>query len=439
MIRAVISVSVHKAGRFAGGLAVHQTSPRVWRQDEVDLVRLVADRCWEALERARALRELRESEEALREADRRKDEFLATLAHELRNPLAPIRTGVELLKVSPTGAVAAKACSVMERQLGHMVRLIDDLLDVARVSRGTFELKCERVRVQTVLDHALETSLPLIEAAGHSLTIDIAEPPLVLLGDLTRLAQVVSNLLDNAAKYTPPGGRITISARHVGDAALICVADSGQGIPADMLTRVFDLFTQIGRTTDRAQGGLGIGLSLVRNLVEMHGGRVWVESPGAGQGSTFSLRIPLLDDEDGRTREPASSPGLRAHAAPGGGRVLVVDDNIDAAETLAMLVDHDGHDTRTAYTGPEAVEAAREFRPEVVFLDLGLPGMDGYEVATVLRREPGFERTLIIAVTGWGSDEDRRRSELAGFDAHRTKPVEASAVRRVLARLSARS
>ncbi|MBA3391628.1 MAG: PAS domain-containing protein [Deltaproteobacteria bacterium] len=240
---------------------------------------------------------LRATEESLREADRRKDEFLATLAHELRNPLAPIRTGVELIRIAPTSEVAAKACAVIERQLQHMVRLIGDLLDIARVSRGKFELQRERIDIATIVEHAREASAPVIDAAGHVLDIERLDEPLVVHGDLTRLAQVVSNLLDNAAKYTPRGGRITLVATRDGDAAVIRVTDTGPGIPREMLDKVFDLFTQLGRGPDRSQGGLGIGLSLVKKLVEMHGGTVWAESGEPGEGSTFSIKLPLLDDD----------------------------------------------------------------------------------------------------------------------------------------------
>ncbi len=432
-VRAMLAMPFQREGKLAGGMAVHQTRPRMWRTEEIELLRIVADRCWEALQRERAILDLREREEALREADRRKDEFLATLAHELRNPLAPIRTGVELLKGTSGGALADKATAVIERQLQHLVRLVDDLMDVSRVSRGTFELKRDRVRVRTIIDHAIEAVTPQIEAYGHVVQVIAPEEPLVVFGDLTRLAQIVSNLLDNAVKYTPRGGTITLSVEHTADQVFLRVRDTGIGIEPDQLTRVFDLFTQVGRTTHRAQGGLGIGLSLVRNLVEMHGGRVWAESAGRGQGTTFTVQLPLYV-EAGRSAERASP--VDVHEPHEGRRVLVVDDNVDAADTLAMLIEHDGHQTRTAHSGPEAVDVASEFHPDIVFLDLGLPGMNGWEVAQRLRGDPELESVVLVAVTGWGAEEDRRRSQQAGFDAHLTKPVAAATVRTFVDRLA---
>jgi PAS domain S-box-containing protein len=431
-IRAVVSVPFHKEGRFAGGMAVHQTSPRSWRPDEVELLRLVADRCWELLERARAIRRLREQ-------DRRKDEFLATLAHELRNPLAPIRTGLQIVKQAPEGAAAARARDVMERQVRHMVRLIDDLLDISRVSRGKIELLRQRLPIRAAIDLAVEASLPLVEEARHALAISVPDEPLWVDGDLTRLAQVVSNLLNNAAKYTPRGGRITLGAVQQGAEVVLRVTDDGVGIAAEMLPHVFDLFTQGAVPEGRAQGGLGIGLSLVRTLVGLHGGSVGAESPGRGRGSTFTVRLPLAT-QDGVTGgvaagAAAATPDEHRPPAPRTGqRVLVVDDNVDAAESLALLLAHDGHEIRTAHTGPEALDVARAFAPEVVFLDLGLPGLDGYEVARRLRGDLGLRRVTIVAVTGWGTEKDRRRSAEAGFDEHLTKPVEPAAVHATLAR-----
>lgn len=366
---------------------------------------------------------------ALKEADRRKDEFLATLAHELRNPLAPIRTGLELLRLAPRDpAAAARALDSMDRQLAHLVRLVDDLLDVSRISRGKVDLRRERVTVQAVVEQAVEASRPHLEAAGHALSVRVGEDPLWLDGDLTRLVQVVSNLLHNAAKYTPRGGRIDVSAAIEDGRAVLRVRDDGMGIPAAMLPRVFDLFTQVDRTLERAQGGLGIGLSLARRLVEMHGGTVEAHSEGLGRGSTFTVRLPLA------AAEPISTApqGRRGAARTEARRVLVVDDNDDAAEMLAMVLELGGHEPRTAHDGPEALETARAFRPEVVFLDIGLPGMDGFEVARRLRQEPGLEGAVLVALTGWGSEEDRKRTREAGFDFHLTKPVDNAAVLEVL-------
>jgi PAS domain S-box-containing protein len=373
--------------------------------------------------------------DSLREQDQRKDEFLATLAHELRNPLAPVRTGLQVLKLTGDAAQGKAARDMMERQIQHMVRLVDDLMDVSRVSRGKVELRPSRVTVRAVFDSALETSLPLIEAARHELSVSLPEEPLYVRADLTRVAQVLGNLLNNAAKYTPERGRIGLSAARDGDIVVIRVKDDGTGIPGDMLPKVFDLFTQVGRTIDRSQGGLGIGLSLVRRLVELHGGTVVAESPGPGKGSTFTVRLPLapdeateIDDSDGLAQASDKSRPPR--------RVLVVDDNVDGAESLALLLQLSGHQTRTAHSGPEALTAARVFRPDIVFLGIGLPGMNGYEVATRFRREAELRDVALVALTGWGSEEDRKRSLEAGFDFHLTKPVEVGAVENVLSRFS---
>ncbi len=377
----------------------------------------------------------KEAERALREADERKDEFLATLAHELRNPLAPLRSGLELLRASRGDpASAALAVGAMERQLGHLVRLVDDLLDVARISRGKVELKRERVDVGTVVDHAVEVSRPLLDAAGHALSVRLPAEPLWLDGDLTRLAQVVSNLLNNAAKYTPDGGHVELSARAEGGEVFVRVADDGAGISAEMLPRVFDLFAQVDRTLDRAQGGLGIGLSLVRKLVELHGGTIEARSDGPGRGSTFEVRLP-------RGRGPAAAPAEARPAAPGGPkhagfRILVVDDNADGADLLAMTLDAWGHRTHVAYDGPGALDAVEAFGPQIIFLDIGLPGMDGYEVARRLRALPGRAGVALVALTGWGAESDRRRALDAGFDVHLTKPVDRAEIEGVLDRLS---
>ena len=384
----------------------------------------------------------RHAEDALRqlaadlaEADRRKDEFLATLAHELRNPLAPIRNGLTILAREHPGGDRGRLVGMMDRQLVHLVRLVDDLLDVSRVTTGKVTLRRERVAVQAVLATAVETSRPLVEQAGHELRLVTPDGPLVVDGDPTRLAQVVTNLLNNAAKYTPPGGRIEVSAAADGNGAVVRVSDNGVGIPADMLPRVFDLFTQVGRSIDRAQGGLGIGLSLVRKLVELHDGSVTVESAGPGQGSTFTVRLPLAA---GATADPAppSGPG-GTRPATAARRILVVDDNVDAAESLALLLGIGGHTVTTAYSGPDAVAAAARTRPDVVFLDIGLPGMNGYEVAERLRSDPAVPRPVLVALTGWGSPDDRARAAAAGFDHHLTKPADAAQVTDLLARLGA--
>ena len=375
------------------------------------------------------------AEEALREADRRKDEFLATLAHELRNPLAPIRTGLQILKLHPNGEQAEKARGMMERQLGHMVRLVDDLLDISRASQGKMRLRRGRVAVQAVVETAVEASRPLIAEAGHRFAVHTPPERLYLDADPTRIAQVLSNLLNNAAKYTPAGGGIDLTVERQGDDVVLRVRDTGVGIPADDLPRVFDPFAQVGRNLDRAQGGLGIGLALVKRLVAMHGGSVRADSPGVGRGSTFEVRLPLAPSPAPEPQGPAADGGRRAQAR----RLLVVDDNVDGAESLAMLLAIAGHEVRTAYTGPDALTAAADFRPDAVLLDIGLPGMDGYQVAQRLRQQPDLAGAALVAVTGWGSDADKRRAQDAGFDTHLTKPVDPARVESLLSELPTRT
>ncbi|MDC0747487.1 hybrid sensor histidine kinase/response regulator [Polyangium mundeleinium] len=391
-------------------------------QDEAILIQL-AHIASVAIQNARLYDELRDQ-------DRRKDEFLATLAHELRNPLAPIRTGLSLLQMARDEAQGQRIRAMMERQVGHMVRMVDDLLDVSRITRGKVELRKERVELGTVLESALETSRPLIEAAGHEFLVSLPTEPLWLSADPTRLAQVLANLLNNAAKYTPAGGRIRLVAEQEDVHMVVRVEDTGVGIPAEMRTKVFDMFTQVGRSIDRAQGGLGIGLTLVRRLVELHGGTVEATSEGPSRGSIFTVRLPLGIAEE--TPAKGSGGDLPGKGAAGGLKVLVVDDNVDGAESLAELLQLSGHTTEVAHTGPSALVAARAFEPDVVFLDIGLPGMTGYEVAQRLRTEEGFGRLVLVALTGWGTDEDRRQAREAGFDYHLTKPVDLQEVQRIV-------
>ena len=370
-------------------------------------------------------------EQRLLEQDLRKDEFLATLAHELRNPLAPIRTGLQLLKLAPSAKdVATRTLPVMERQLGQLVRLVDDLLDVSRISSGKIVLKRERISFQDVAAAALEASRPLIDAAGHSLTIDWPGDTVWLDADPTRLTQIFSNLLTNSAKYMRSGGQIKFSARTENGSIVVCVEDTGMGIPADMLNLVFDMFTQINRTLDRAQGGLGIGLSLVKTLVEIHDGSVEAASGGIDLGSTFTVRLPTAS---ALPAEPPTPLTVTAVAGPVRQRILVVDDNIDAAETMVMLLDFSGHDARAAFGGQQALDVVAAFRPDVVFLDIGLPGMNGYEVARRLQASPATASAKLIALTGWGTEEDIRKSKMAGFHAHLTKPIDPEAVDALLA------
>ena len=374
---------------------------------------------------------LREAERELREADQRKDEFLATLAHELRNPLAPIRNSLHVLRMSGSGGTnLGRIHDMLERQVSHMVRLVDDLMEVSRITRGKFELRKEAIDLADVVRSAIETSQPLIDAGGHVLTVALPQEPLPLQADGVRLAQVLANLLNNAAKYTEAGGRIWLSARREGGESVVSVRDNGTGIPADMLQKVFDLFTQADRSYQRAQGGLGIGLTLVRSIVHMHGGSVEAHSGGLGQGSEFVVRLPLAVP----SVIPHSAPG-RAIAAPvavGPLRILVVDDNRDSADSLEMVLQHLGADVQVVYDGRTALDTLQTYRPAVVFLDIGMPGMNGHEVARRAKQTPEGRQAAVIALTGWGQKDDLRRSREAGFDGHLVKPVNADALRTLL-------
>jgi CheY-like chemotaxis protein/two-component sensor histidine kinase len=355
-------------------------------------------------------------------ADRSKNEFLAILAHELRNPLAPIRTAVQILNREGTLAPESQwALSAIERQVRQMARLIDDLVDVARMSTNRFELRKERVDLAVVLRLAVETSGSLLTAGGQEFTTAIPEDPIYLDADPMRLAQAVSNCLNNAAKFTDRGGHIWLTAERVGGDAVITMRDTGVGISRAMLPHVFEMFSQGEQTRARTFGGLGIGLTLVKRLVEMHGGTVAAESTGLGMGSTFVIRLPAVLDSSHRPQPQAE--GL-AHMSPPALRILVVDDNRDAADSLAMLLRTAGNDIRTAYDGLEAVQVASEFRPDVVLLDIGLPKIDGHEVAQRIRKEPWGRQMCLIAVTGWSDETDRARSRAAGFDHHLVKPLD---------------
>ena len=374
-----------------------------------------------------ARQSLEESREALHTAERLKDEFLATLAHELRNPLAPIRNALRVLQLADAdGAVSERTLEMMERQVSHMVRLVDDLLEVSRITRGKIELRQELVNVAEVVRSAIETSRPLIEAGKHQLTVQLDES-LPLNADPLRIAQVLSNLLNNAAKYTPAGGRIWLTARREAGRAMISVRDSGAGIPREALPNIFDLFMQVGRTYDRAQGGLGMGLTLVRSLVRMHGGTVQALSAGPGKGSEFIVRLPLAAAEHAqRIGERRTPPAVVRK------RILVVDDSRDGADSLGMLLKFLGAEVHLSYDGPSALAALDTFRPMVVLLDIGLPGMDGFEVGRRMRQHPDGAGLCLIALSGWGRDEDRRRSKEAGFDHHLIKPVDPGVLEQLL-------
>ena len=362
--------------------------------------------------------EREQAAEALRQADQRKDEFLATLAHELRNPLAPIRNAVEILRLSSgDNPATGEVCAVMERQVGNLIRLVDDLLEVSRITRGKIELRMEPVELAAVIRSAVETSRPLIAAAGHQLALSIPAEPLIVRGDPLRLSQVFANLLNNAAKYMDGGGQIWLNVRRDQASVSVLVRDTGVGIPAEHLPTIFDLFTQVQRSTRMAQGGLGIGLSLVRSLTELHGGSVTAHSAGAGCGSEFIVRLPLTE-----APIPARATRPPAHVLPSR-RILVVDDNRDAAASMGRLLHLLGAEVQVACSGPEALELLARFRPAVILLDLGMPGMDGYEVARRIRAQQELKDILLIALTGWGQESDRRRTREAGFDHHLTKPA----------------
>ncbi len=400
--------------------------------DDAGRVLFVAPTGVDVTDRKRAENDLRRLAADLSEADHRKDEFLATLAHELRNPLAPIRNGLEILKRADHGGAAVeRARTMMDRQLSQLVRLVDDLLDVSRITRNKLELRRERIELSAVVSSAVETSRPLIEAGGHDLTVSVPPAPVHLDADLTRLAQVFSNLLNNAAKYTEKGGRIRLAARRQGGDVLVSVQDTGVGIPPGMLPQVFEAFTQIDRSLERSQGGLGIGLTLVKRLVEMHGGSVTAHSEGLGRGSEFVVCLPVLAEkpEPGPTPVKPAAEAVLAMAR----RVLVVDDNRDSALSLAMLLRLTGCETWTAHDGVEAVETAAAYKPDVILLDIGMPRMNGYEACRTIREQPWGKSIMMVALTGWGQDEDRRLSREAGFDSHLVKPVDHAALMRLLA------
>jgi signal transduction histidine kinase/CheY-like chemotaxis protein len=423
-LRSAVVLPLRGRGKVLGALTLALgPSGRQFGLTELALAEDLTGRAAVALDNARLYQDLQE-------ADRRKNEFLSMLAHELRNPLAPIRNAIHILRLRSGESSERKwAQDVIDRQVHHMVRLVDDLLDVSRITSGKIRLQFEPVEVSALVGRAVETSRPLIDSRCHQLLVHVPPGPLQVNGDPTRLSQVLSNLLNNAAKYTPEGGKIWLTVEreegpHPGQPGevVLRVRDSGVGIPPAMLGRVFDLFTQVDRTLDRSEGGLGIGLTLVRQLVEMHGGKVQATSPGPNEGSEFVVRLPLWvasgpgRRETGHDTGATSSPAIQK-------RILVVDDNRDSADSLALLLRLGGHEVEMAHDGSSALALAQAFRPEVILLDIGLPGMSGYEVARKLR-EVDQPRPLLIALTGYGQEEDQRRSLEAGFDYHLVKPVE---------------
>jgi PAS domain S-box-containing protein len=376
---------------------------------------------------------LRETELTLRESDRRKDEFLATLSHELRNPLAPLRNTLNILlrKETQTNSEACPSLDLMDRQLSHMVRLIDDLLDVSRISRGKIELRKSRVELASILNQAVEATRPAMDSARHKLTITLPKTPVFLQADPVRLVQIFANLLSNACKYTDPDGRIGLAANALNGDVIVTVRDSGIGIPSDMLSNIFEMFTQVDKSLERAQGGLGIGLTLVRRLVELHHGTIEAHSAGIGQGSEFVVRLPTLAE----IPEPPAFPSDKPKITPR--RILVVDDNEDSARSMAMIMKLDGHDAHVAFDGVAALAAAEALLPEVVLLDIGLPKLNGYDACRKIRQQSWGQDIAIIALTGWGQEDDRLKSKNAGFDAHLIKPVDQDELARLISEISA--
>ncbi|APV48826.1 hypothetical protein BWI17_03515 [Betaproteobacteria bacterium GR16-43] len=375
------------------------------------------------------LSEVGRREGSLEEADKRKDEFLATLAHELRNPLAPLTNALQILRIAPDEATRARAREIMDRQLRQMVRLVDDLLDVSRITTGKLVVKAQRVELGGVIRNALETAAPLVQAMRHTLEVDLCPDPVTIDGDPTRLAQVFANLVNNACKYTPEGGTIRVTCRIDAGKALVTVRDNGIGIERDVLPKIFDMFAQADRSLERTHAGLGVGLTLARRLVELHGGELVAASEGLGRGSEFTVRLPLA-------APVVAKPSVEAPVVsfgPDARRILLVDDNVDFSSSLALLLRALGHEVRVADNGADGLKLAREFRPDFAFLDIGMPGMNGYDLARAVRASPGLNGVVLTAITGWGQEKDRQRARESGFDHHLTKPVEVDNLRAILA------
>jgi signal transduction histidine kinase/CheY-like chemotaxis protein len=415
-IRAVQTTPmVSRTGALLGMLSTHWAEPHTSSERERRLIDILVRQAADIIDR-------RLHEDALREADRRKDVFLMTLAHELRNPLAPIRSAVDVLKTMPASAPGlVRVQEIIERQTSVMARLLDDLLDVGRIVRDRLELRWDHVPLESAIRSGLEMSTPLVERFRHQLDVDLPEESITVRGDHVRLAQVVGNLINNACRYTEPGGRLSVKLERQEGEAVITVADSGIGIPREKLATIFDIFSQIDTSLERSQGGLGIGLYLVRRLVDLHSGRVEVRSAGLGKGSTFIVHLPVLEPAAGLDAPlSAGKSGSRER----GKRVLVVDDNTDAAELLSTILESADHETAMAHDGVDALALADSFRPDVVLLDIGLPQLNGYEVCKQLRTRTWGQHLMLIAVTGWGQDSDRLRSRDAGFDHHLVKPID---------------
>ncbi len=433
--RALVAAPLAGAdGTWLGVISTHFRSVHRPTAQELNRLDLYLRHASDFIQRCKLDQVLRKSEEALREADRRKDEFLALLAHELRNPLAPIRYALATAKkAGRTSEQQRRTEEVMERQVTHMSRLLDDLLDISRITHGTLELKKSHIELTSVIGAAIETARPVIDSKHHQLSLDLPRQAVQIEADAVRLAQVFANLLINAGKYTDPGGQIELRARQEEHEVIITVRDSGIGIAPEMMPRLFTLFAQAGAAQGRKQDGLGVGLSLVRGLVALHGGTVEARSEGAGRGSEFTVRLPVGAPFAGATTSQADTATLTSVSPL---KVLVVDDSRDAADICATLLELSGHRVETAYSGRRALEVAEKFHPHVFLLDIGLPDIDGYQLARTIRSTPWGQSAVLVAITGWGQEEDRRRAAAVGFDHHLTKPVAAEALDALLRSLS---
>jgi signal transduction histidine kinase/CheY-like chemotaxis protein len=442
----VVPLDGERSGQLSAALSLCHTQPHMWTDDEKLLAKSAAERIWAAVLRARAEARLhaehansKRAEAALRAADRRKDEFLAMLAHELRNPLAPIRAAADLLSLASLSEARVRQISeVISRQVGHMTSLVDDLLDVSRVTRGLVTLESEVLDAKRIVSDAVEQVRPLIEARRHHLTVFQPPESALVLGDQKRLVQVVTNLLNNAAKYSPEGGQIRLRMEVAGGEVSLAVADDGIGMAPELVERAFELFVQAERSSDRAQGGLGLGLALVRSLVELHHGHVSARSDGPGRGSEFTLRLPRVDSIGGAVLgDSRGDKGPAVRASRRALRLMLVDDNLDAADMLALFLDTIGHSVSVENDPWRALERARDEAPDVCLLDIGLPDMDGNELARRLRAEAATAGAVLIAVTGYGQEQDRKAAIDAGFDHHFVKPVDTGRLAALLAEIGA--
>jgi signal transduction histidine kinase/CheY-like chemotaxis protein len=436
-VGAFVGAPLLRDGKLVSGLVVVMAGAHDWSEREVTLVNVVAERTWLAVEKLRLDQVLRETDQTLRDADRRKDEFLATLAHELRNPLSLIRNVVTLQKTPGSLEYDGRwGQDIIDRQVNYLTRLTDDLFDVSRITRDKLVLQKEPANLPEIIKAAVESSRPLIDQRQHRLTVNMPDVPITVEADRVRLTQVFMNLLNNAAKYTPDPGHIQVDVELTGNTVVVRVKDTGIGIAAENLPHLFDLFYQVDRSYTRAEGGLGLGLTLVHRLVEMHGGKVEVHSEGLNRGTEFTVRLPLLPSRMAVQELPNEI--TKTEPSPTRcWRILVADDFPESAAALARLLQQDGNDVQTARDGIEAFEVAERFHPDIVVLDIAMPKLNGYETARKIREQPWGKNLILIALTGWGQPEDRQRTQAAGFDAHLTKPVNYDGIMEILAKLSA--